>query len=164
MYWYHDYWKGTRDFLCAKCKQFHQKKDQPIPGSAAQLPQPSTQPSPRATNNCPFCYRGIHNIMDCFKFKGKSAKARTECMKQLGFCFKCFTKYKPGACRWNHCDFCEKAHNPLLYYKKENAVRTRVASKNHITEEKVQKTRYIRHKPDIQGREAVTLGTAVIKV
>lgn len=68
---------------------------------------------------CPLC-GGPHKLRDCAKFRGATAKARTEILKTLRLCFKCLLKHQFGSCSQNNCYHCGGPHNEMLCYKREN--------------------------------------------
>lgn len=68
---------------------------------------------------CPVC-KGPHSIWKCPKIRAECARVRTDIVRDLKLCFKCFLKHEIGMCTKRNCPYCDGAHNMLLCYKLEN--------------------------------------------
>lgn len=79
----------------------------------------SSQTESEKQGKCLLC-GGPHKLKDCVKFRGATAKARTEILKTLRLCFKCLLKHQFGSCGQRNCYHCGGPHNEMLCYKREN--------------------------------------------
>lgn len=66
--------------------------------------------------NCLVC-KEPHKIKNCRKFLNKNAKQRTNLLRRLNLCYKCFTQHKKGECELTNCENYNKSHDILLCYK-----------------------------------------------
>lgn len=93
-------------------KRIFQVNEKPGPSGKAQQAE-------ERVNKCLICGKN-HKLKNCYKFKQACAKARTDILKTLKLCFKCFLKHKFGACSEEDCSYCSGPHHVMLCYKKEN--------------------------------------------
>lgn len=95
-----------------------------------------------STNNSSSCVvcQGSHKLFACEQFRKLAVAEWISIVKSNTLCFNCLNKgHKNDDCKWQGCKKCDKKHNTLLHFDKneashkQNSDSNREESSNHDT-------------------------------
>ena len=71
---------------------------------------------------CPACSNEGHPLFKCEKFRELSVTQRIKIVKDANLCFNCLRNHGKIECRFGNCRICNKKHNSLLHFSKNEKI------------------------------------------